>query len=199
MFGFTVCWLAIDASQGENSLITPSTVLWIIALPLFDSVCIMLRRLMNGKSPFNPDREHLHHIFAVAGYSNNATLLIILTISLALSITGITASRYFGVPERALFVVFTLLFAGYYWLVGYAWKIMKISRYIEGMKKPDRRAESQRRPGDQRTGRDRRYEPTEQELENYYNAGRFMAGLLRQPFPKNEFSSTGINIVKNSC
>jgi UDP-GlcNAc:undecaprenyl-phosphate/decaprenyl-phosphate GlcNAc-1-phosphate transferase len=184
MFGFTVCWLAIDASQGDNSLVAPSIVLWVIALPLFDSVCIMLRRLMKGKSPFNPDREHLHHIFTVAGYSNNATLLIILAISITLSIVGITASRYLAVPEPILFGIFMLLFVGYYWLMNHAWKVMKICRYIEDMKKPDRRADSQIKSGDQRSGRDRRYVPSKQELVNYYKSGSFMAGLLRQPFSK---------------
>ena len=198
MFGFSVCWLAISASQGGHGLIAPSTVLWIIALPLLDSVCIMLRRLVKGRSPFAPDREHLHHIFTVAGYGNNATLLIILALSLGLSVVGITADRYLGVPELVLFGLFMLLFVGYYWLMSHAWKVMKISRYIEDMKKPDRRAAtSQSIPREQRSGRDRRYAPSKQDLENYYKAGGFMAALLRQPFPKKEVG-TGINAVETS-
>jgi UDP-GlcNAc:undecaprenyl-phosphate/decaprenyl-phosphate GlcNAc-1-phosphate transferase len=196
MFGFTVCWLAIDASQGVNSLVAPSTVLWVIALPLFDSVCIMLRRLMKGKSPFNPDREHLHHIFTVAGYSNNATLLIILAISVTLSIVGIIANLYLAIPEHILFGIFMLLFVGYYCLISYAWKVMKISRYIEDMKKPDRRADNQIKPGDQRSGSDRRYVPSKQELMSFYKTGGFMAGMLRQPFSKGELSA-GVNANKS--
>ncbi|MCK5192144.1 MAG: undecaprenyl/decaprenyl-phosphate alpha-N-acetylglucosaminyl 1-phosphate transferase, partial [Methylococcales bacterium] len=77
LLGFTICWLSIYASQGEKNLITPTTILWIIALPLFDTVCIMLRRLKRGRSPFNPDREHLHHVFHMAGYSIDQSLSII--------------------------------------------------------------------------------------------------------------------------
>jgi UDP-GlcNAc:undecaprenyl-phosphate GlcNAc-1-phosphate transferase len=54
LFGFIVCWLLIDVSQGEKNLISPITALWIMALPLFDSVCIMLRRISKGRSPFAP-------------------------------------------------------------------------------------------------------------------------------------------------
>ncbi len=189
MFGFTVCWLAIDASQGENSLITPSTVLWIIALPLLDSVCIMLRRLKKGRSPFNPDREHLHHIFTVAGYSNNATLFIILAFSLALSVVGITASLYLSIPEPVLFGFFMLLFVGYYWLMNHAWTVMKISRYIRDTRILDRRTESQRKPEVGSTGSDRRYIPSQKELERFYKAGGVMAGLLRQPLRKNKVNN----------
>ena len=41
LFGFTVCWLSIYACQGEHKIITPTTVLWLMAIPLFDSISIM--------------------------------------------------------------------------------------------------------------------------------------------------------------
>jgi len=114
LLGFTVCWLAISAAQGEESIITPTIVLWIIALPLYDSICIMSRRIQRGQSPFTPDREHLHHILPLEGYSINKTLITLLTFSLLLSVTGLTASFFFGISERLLFISFLLLFAGYY-------------------------------------------------------------------------------------
>ncbi len=45
LLGFTICYLVISVSQGENRVISPVTVLWIIGLPLIDAVCIMLRRI----------------------------------------------------------------------------------------------------------------------------------------------------------
>ncbi len=182
LFGFTVCWLLIDASQGEKNLITPTTALWIMALPLFDSVCIMLRRLRRGRSPFNPDREHLHHVFYVAGYSINQALGIILTFSLVLSFTGITASLFFKVPEPVLFGFYILLFVGHYWLMNHAWLIIKVSRYLNRTKVFDRRVENKITEVDMRSQKiDRRHIPTPQELEkiNKYN-GFLRAALLRQ-------------------
>jgi UDP-GlcNAc:undecaprenyl-phosphate GlcNAc-1-phosphate transferase len=117
LLGFTVCWLAISASQGEGSIIAPTVVLWIIALPLFDSICIMCRRLQRGQSPFAPDREHLHHVLPLEGFSVNKTLVTLLIFSLLLSVTGITARFLLGISERLLFISFLLLFAGYYWAI----------------------------------------------------------------------------------
>jgi UDP-GlcNAc:undecaprenyl-phosphate GlcNAc-1-phosphate transferase len=48
---------------------TPVTALWLFALPLMDTVGVMLRRIWLGKSPFRPDRHHLHHLFVRAGLS----------------------------------------------------------------------------------------------------------------------------------
>jgi UDP-GlcNAc:undecaprenyl-phosphate/decaprenyl-phosphate GlcNAc-1-phosphate transferase len=195
LFGFTVCWLAIDASQGENNLIKPATVLWIMALPLFDSVCIMLRRIIKGRSPFNPDREHLHHIFNVAGYSNNLTLTVIVIISALLSLTGIIANRSLNIHESLLFWGFIGLFASHYWLMTHAWKIMKISRYLRATSVFDRRADSSGNNDDQRSESDRRFIPSEHQLEKIYRgSGGLMAHLLGQRFRKANSSDRRIRI-----
>jgi UDP-GlcNAc:undecaprenyl-phosphate GlcNAc-1-phosphate transferase len=128
LLGFTVCWLAIYAVQESHRIITPTTVLWIIALPLFDSVCIMSRRIGKGMSPFAPDREHLHHILAAADFTTNQSLFIILFFSVALSITGITANLFLNISEQALFFAFLLLFSCHYMGMMHAWKLMKLVR-----------------------------------------------------------------------
>jgi UDP-GlcNAc:undecaprenyl-phosphate GlcNAc-1-phosphate transferase len=182
VFGFTVCWLAIYASQGENRIITPTTVLWIIAVPLFDSVCIMLRRISKGRSPFNPDREHLHHILSLAGYSVNQTLITLLVCSSILSITGIAASLLLNIPQGVLFISFLLLFACHYWGMNNAWKMMKIARYLRTKKTGDEQSKTRRKKerrstqcdldigerriiDDRRNNEERRYIPTAEQLE----------------------------------
>ena len=146
MLGFSVCWLVISVSQGQVNNITPSTVLWIIALPLFDSICIMSRRLMRGQSPFKPDREHLHHVLTQEGYSTNQTLVILLIFSVLLAVTGVTASVYFGVSQHVLFLLFLFLFACYYWAINKRIKDRRkrnISINFEDRRKtPDRRAKA---------------------------------------------------------
>jgi len=182
VFGFTVCWLAIYASQGENRIITPTTVLWIIAVPLIDSVCIMLRRISKGRSPFDPDREHLHHILSLAGYSVNQTLITLLICSLILSITGIATSYFLHIQEVILLLSFLLLFLCHYWGISHAWKMMKIARYLRTKKGDDEKAKSRRKNErrskkcdldigerrvieDRRNHEERRYIPTEEQLE----------------------------------
>lgn len=117
LLGYSVCWLAISATQGEVGMITPTIVLWIIALPLFDSICIMSRRIQRGQSPFTPDREHLHHILPLEGFTVNKTVVTLLIFSILLSVSGVTASLYFGISDRPLFIIYLLLFAVFYWAI----------------------------------------------------------------------------------
>lgn len=173
LFGFTVCWLAIGVTQGERAPIAPITVLWLIGLPLIDSVCIMIRRIVKGRSPFNPDREHLHHLFTVAGYSINSTLILILLFAVILSVNGIIASLYLKVSEPIMFLAFLGLFASYYWLMSNAWTVMKISRYLRVTQLFDRRMVSQSNFVEQRSGKDRRFQPTPQEIRDFHRGSSF--------------------------
>jgi UDP-GlcNAc:undecaprenyl-phosphate GlcNAc-1-phosphate transferase len=70
LLGFLFAWLLIALSQGgdEAAVMTPVTALWLFALPLMDTVGVMLRRIWLGKSPFRADRHHLHHLFVRAGF-----------------------------------------------------------------------------------------------------------------------------------
>ncbi|MDH4273402.1 MAG: undecaprenyl/decaprenyl-phosphate alpha-N-acetylglucosaminyl 1-phosphate transferase [Gammaproteobacteria bacterium] len=123
--GFVLAWLLIQLTQGNFPAIPPVVALWIFALPLLDTVCIMLRRLSKGRSPFAPDREHLHHVLLLAGYTPNQTVWIMLGIAAVLATTGLTA-YYNGVPEYLLTYTFVALAGGYLWAMQRAWKVMKL-------------------------------------------------------------------------
>ncbi len=181
LFGFTICWLVISASQGENAMISPVTALWLIATPILDSVCIILRRIRRGRSPFAPDREHFHHILIVAGYGKRLTLLIILSFALILGMIGIIGSNLLKLPDYLMFYMFVSLFAIYYWSMSHAWQMVKIARYLRGRKAERRRTKTRRianvanlpfedrRVGERRSGRDRRYQATAKDIAVYHS------------------------------
>ena len=113
MIGFTVIWLLIGASQAEgNPMIRPVTALWLIAVPLMDMVSIMIRRVKQGKSPFKPDRDHLHHICQRLGLSSLQTLGLICFIASMFASIGIVG-QVLLVPEYIMFYGFIILFVIY--------------------------------------------------------------------------------------
>ncbi|MBK8347491.1 MAG: undecaprenyl/decaprenyl-phosphate alpha-N-acetylglucosaminyl 1-phosphate transferase [Saprospiraceae bacterium] len=58
----------------------PSVAIAILILPLFDTLRVFVLRIMEGKSPFNPDRKHIHHIMIDLGLSHmQATGVLFLT------------------------------------------------------------------------------------------------------------------------
>ncbi len=79
--------LAVFSLVKEFSLLSPL----LFALPVFDLFRVFLLRLVRGKSPFDGDRSHLHHLLADKGVSRGGILLISLFISLLAAILAICA------------------------------------------------------------------------------------------------------------
>jgi UDP-GlcNAc:undecaprenyl-phosphate GlcNAc-1-phosphate transferase len=110
--GLSVIWLLTMGTQGESASFRPVTALWICAIPLMDMLAIVVRRYRNGKSPFKPDRDHLHHILQRAGLSAKQTLVVISSGAVLMSACGI-AGEYFNVAEYFMFSSFLVIFVGY--------------------------------------------------------------------------------------
>ena len=110
--GLSVIWLLSMGTQGENASFRPVTALWICAVPLMDMLAIIMRRYRKGKSPFKPDRDHLHHILQRAGLSSRQTLVVISLFSAFMSIIGLSG-EYFQVPESIELILFVVIFILY--------------------------------------------------------------------------------------
>jgi UDP-GlcNAc:undecaprenyl-phosphate/decaprenyl-phosphate GlcNAc-1-phosphate transferase len=51
----------------------------ILAVPLVDTLRVFAIRILKGRSPFSPDRNHIHHLLIDRGFSHNhITLLLVL-------------------------------------------------------------------------------------------------------------------------
>jgi len=129
MLGFALAWFAIDLTHQPTRAFAPITAVWILALPILDTVSLMLRRMLKGRNPFAPDHDHLHHVFLRAGFSVQQTVALIVLASLALGLAALGAWHY-GVPDHVMFFAFLLLFVGYFFGMLHAWKVMKILRGI---------------------------------------------------------------------
>lgn len=128
LLGFSLAWYAVDFANARQAF-TPITAVWILAVPLMDTIGLMLRRVLKGRSPFAPDNEHLHHILQRAGFSQCQTVMIVWGIAALLAGIGIAGWRL-GVPEYVMFYSFAALFALYLYGVMHAWKLMKAVKKV---------------------------------------------------------------------
>lgn len=111
--GTGIVWILIDSSQAEQNVLKPVTALWIFAVPLIDSIAVVLLRIKARKSPFLPDLTHIHHqIIKRRNYSHTKTLGIILTFAASMSIVGVLGQLY-AVPEWVMFFSFLCISFGY--------------------------------------------------------------------------------------
>ncbi len=116
MLGLVLAWFLIDLSQGEQRAFSPVTALWIFALPLLDTISIMLRRLLNGQSPFQADRQHLHHLVQAAGFSDCQTTGILLLMAGSLALIGML-SWYLAIADVVMFWAFISVFVVYFYVL----------------------------------------------------------------------------------
>lgn len=138
LIGFTMIWILLLGTQGKGHAISPITGLWLIAVPLIDMVAIIIRRLRKGKSPFRPDRLHIHHLMLRAGLSSRQALAVI-TLGAALCATvGILGERYYW-NQSTLFIGFIALFFLYSYSIVHAWRI---TRFVRRMKRRAKRKHS---------------------------------------------------------
>jgi UDP-GlcNAc:undecaprenyl-phosphate GlcNAc-1-phosphate transferase len=113
LLGYVLAWFLIRMSQGEARALDPITAVWILALPLMDTVVVMIRRLMAGHSPFAADRQHLHFLLLGYGLSDARAVASLLLIAFGLGGVGVLA-QWFGVPEDVRFYAFVVIFLLYF-------------------------------------------------------------------------------------
>ena len=96
----------------ENRIIVALSILFI---PLFDTIRVIGVRLLDGKSPFYPDRNHIHHILIDSGLKHYKASLFLAVINILLMTLVIYLSTIYNSFEMLIFVVvlfvsFLLLF-----------------------------------------------------------------------------------------
>ena len=92
LLGFVMGWTLIYCSQEPTAAIHPVAALWCVALPVWDTVVVVVRRIKNRQSPFAPDRSHLHHMIIDTGISSKNALIFILSGAAIISTIGIVLS-----------------------------------------------------------------------------------------------------------
>ncbi|MEO5333569.1 MAG: undecaprenyl/decaprenyl-phosphate alpha-N-acetylglucosaminyl 1-phosphate transferase [Magnetococcus sp. YQC-5] len=112
--GLGLVWFAIMLSQGTNPAMTPTTALWMVAVPLIDMFSIMFRRLLRGDRLFAPDLGHMHHIVLKMGFGKGAVCLIMMGLSALFGLCG-AGGQWMGIPEAMMFYLWVVALVLYCW------------------------------------------------------------------------------------
>lgn len=83
VLGFIVATLCIRLMAINLSIANPVLthapvfVLSIVLIPVFDTIRVFTIRIWNGKSPFAPDKTHIHHLLTNQGFTHGFTTKLI--------------------------------------------------------------------------------------------------------------------------
>lgn len=134
LLGLLLAFLAIRLTQGRGPSaphLPPINAVWMLGLPLLDTISLMVRRMLKGRSPFSADRDHLHHVLLLAGFSIEQTVWILFAISASFGAIAYVAWRL-SVPEHVLFYAAWGVFFAYLFFQRHAWRLMRRIRGMEG-------------------------------------------------------------------
>ncbi|AFU20100.1 undecaprenyl-phosphate alpha-N-acetylglucosaminyltransferase [Actinobacillus suis H91-0380] len=130
LIGFTIIWILLLSTQGQGHTISPITGLWLIAVPLIDMVAVIIRRLKKGKSPFRPDRLHLHHLMMRAGLTSRQALAVITFGAAICSTIGVLGEYYYW-NQWVMTIGFIALFFIYAYSITHAWRVTRLIRRMK--------------------------------------------------------------------
>jgi UDP-GlcNAc:undecaprenyl-phosphate/decaprenyl-phosphate GlcNAc-1-phosphate transferase len=105
LLGLLLGWFAVRLAMAEHPALAPITAVWILALPIGDTVTLLVRRALRGNNPFHADRRHLHHILHALGLSSGQTVAVLVVASFAIGALGIAAESA-GVPQHTMFYAY---------------------------------------------------------------------------------------------
>ena len=92
---------------------SPAVAICVLTVPIFDTIRVSITRIKKGLSPFQPDKNHIHHLLLRTGLSHIQTTCILLFVSLLFIALGIVGRNWnlwlLLIADFALATVLTLI------------------------------------------------------------------------------------------
>lgn len=76
----------MDREADFKVISVPVVTISILIIPIFDTIRIFSIRILNGRSPFSPDRNHIHHLLLDRGMNHSQTVLTLLGVNIGMII-----------------------------------------------------------------------------------------------------------------
>ncbi|WP_230471370.1 MULTISPECIES: MraY family glycosyltransferase [Hymenobacter] len=87
----------------------PSVAAGILFVPLFDTLRVFIVRMMAGRSPFSPDKNHIHHRILAMGFQQISTVMLLALLNLVVILFVINFSYIGNTLLIIVLVLFSLL------------------------------------------------------------------------------------------
>jgi len=104
--GYSVAVLSILSLTKVTTAVSLFLPILILGVPIFDTILAIVRRLINKKPIYLPDKDHLHHRLLAMGLSHKNAVLVVYGVCLFLSVAATGISRLpTGQAMMAIFLV----------------------------------------------------------------------------------------------
>ncbi len=84
LLGFTIGVLSVRATQSAATQVSAAIPILLLAIPILDTLSVMVQRIGEGRSPFSADKNHIHHKLLALGFGHHEAVMAIYTMQAAL-------------------------------------------------------------------------------------------------------------------
>lgn len=116
LLGLVIAWASARLTQTPGHPVSPVLPLWLLAVPVLDCLVVSARRIRQGRSPFDADEGHIHHIMRAAGFGPTGTALCLAGFSLLCGLAAALALRSHLVSPVLMVAAYAALGVGWYLL-----------------------------------------------------------------------------------
>jgi len=88
--GYTLSIISVQGLFKLHTMLSFLVPVSIFALPIFDTLIAIIRRVAHGQSPFHPDRGHFHHKLVDMGFSHKEAVKLLYAISGLMGLVAVT-------------------------------------------------------------------------------------------------------------
>lgn len=88
ILGFAAAVLALVLTQSETTALSSALPLLLLGMPIIDTLMVMTQRILERRSPFQADRNHIHHRLLALGLDHHEAVLTIYVLQASLFIAA---------------------------------------------------------------------------------------------------------------
>jgi UDP-GlcNAc:undecaprenyl-phosphate GlcNAc-1-phosphate transferase len=112
ILGFSAAVLAVVLTQDRLTPLSSALPLLLLGIPIIDTLMVMTQRLLERRSPFSADRNHIHHRLLARGFDHHEAVVAIYLLQSGMFVTAWFLRYESDVTIVSAFVVFSLLTIG---------------------------------------------------------------------------------------
>ena len=116
--GLLLAWSAIRLTHDSTPEVTPALAPWLVALPIMDCLTLIVRRMADGRSPFDADRCHFHHLLLDRSWRVSSVVAAAAVLHLGLALAGL-GLHALGMPDLGLIAAFIAMTIVHYVISGW--------------------------------------------------------------------------------
>ena len=147
--GFIIAAISLHGSQKSSTAVILLIPVVALGVPITDTLLAIIRRLSNGHSPFEADREHIHHRLLRMGFSSRQVVLLLYVVCAILGITALLMTAVNNQMLALILITLSVMAIGGMKMLGYTTDVIEINTLARKRIEEKKRLFRQQRTADE--------------------------------------------------